>query len=72
MADFISIRINDKDVRIPADAHLGMVLETVGLRPDASGIALALDGRVIPRTRWTQTRPEPHSVIEIVTAAQGG
>ena len=72
MPDFIPIRVNDQDVQVPADADLSVVLEEVGLRMDAKGIALALDGLVIPRARWASTRPSPHSVIEIVTAAQGG
>ncbi|WP_028244943.1 sulfur carrier protein ThiS [Pseudoclavibacter soli] len=36
------------------------------------GIALAVDGAVVPRSRWAATPVNEDSEIEIVTAKQGG
>ena len=36
------------------------------------GVAVAIDGEVIPRSEWTTTLLNPNCEIEIVTAAAGG
>ena len=36
------------------------------------GIAVALNGEVVPRTRWEATPLSPGDRVEIVTAAAGG
>jgi len=37
-----------------------------------SGVAVALDGEVVPRTAWAETPIPPDAAVEIVTAMQGG
>jgi sulfur carrier protein len=36
------------------------------------GIAVALDGEVVPRADWTETVLPPGGRIEVLTAVQGG
>jgi sulfur carrier protein len=36
------------------------------------GIAVAVDGQVVPRSAWVHLRLEPGARVEIVTAASGG
>jgi sulfur carrier protein len=36
------------------------------------GIAVALNGAVVPRAAWRETRLKPGDSIEIVRAKQGG
>lgn len=38
----------------------------------ASGIAVAVNGEVLPRVRWSVTLLADGDVVEIVTAVQGG
>jgi len=40
--------------------------------PSPRGVAVACNGEVVPRSRWTATRVEAGDRIEIVTAAAGG
>jgi sulfur carrier protein len=40
--------------------------------PSPRGVAVAVDGEVIPRSLWPSTQIVPGAVIEIVTAAAGG
>ena len=40
--------------------------------PSPRGIAVALNGEVVPRSRWAATRLAPEDRVEIVTAAAGG
>ncbi|MGH7735981.1 MAG: sulfur carrier protein ThiS, partial [Gemmatimonadales bacterium] len=43
-----------------------------GLVPSARGVAAAIDGAVVPRRAWPDTALADGSVVEIVTAVQGG
>ncbi|GAA4889675.1 MULTISPECIES: sulfur carrier protein ThiS [Saccharopolyspora] len=36
------------------------------------GVAVALDGAVVPRATWPATELRPGAVIEVLTAVQGG
>ncbi|GAB33788.1 sulfur carrier protein ThiS [Gordonia otitidis] len=48
---------------------VGVLVERLGL-PDR-GIAVAVDGAVVPRGRWDSVVPAD-AVVEVVTAVQGG
>ena len=37
-----------------------------------SGIAVALDGEIIPKSQWSTTRVDDIDNIELVTAGSGG
>lgn len=39
---------------------------------DRRGVAVALDGEVVPRSAWTSTSPSPGASVEVVAAIQGG
>jgi sulfur carrier protein len=40
--------------------------------PEGRGVAAALDGEVVPRSRWSETRLSEGARIELVVAVQGG
>ncbi|MBX3102613.1 MAG: sulfur carrier protein ThiS [Bacteroidetes bacterium] len=40
--------------------------------PTEKGVAVALNGQVVPRSEWTATSLKSGDVIEIVRAFQGG
>jgi len=42
------------------------------LAPDMRGVAIALNGRVVPRAAWTTTPLREGDEVEIVRAMQGG
>jgi sulfur carrier protein len=48
------------------------LLAEVGLSPERPGIAVALDGSLVPRGAWSGTRLAEGQAVEIITAAQGG
>jgi sulfur carrier protein len=49
-------------------ADAGRALGVAGGR----GVAVALDGEVVPRTRWGDTPLSDGARVEVVTAIQGG
>ncbi len=55
-------------------AHPGMTVADVVARltGEPRGIAVALDGAVVPRARWAATEVADDAQIEVLTAVQGG
>jgi sulfur carrier protein len=65
------IRINGEREPLGA-ATLEALLAEKAIDTDQRGIAVALNGAVVPRSAWRETRLKPGDSIEIVRAKQGG
>lgn len=63
------IRLNGVD-RDAAGLSIESLLALAGIEP--RGIAVAVDGEIVRRSRWADTIVADESSIEIVTAAAGG
>lgn len=59
---------------IPTPVSPGSTLTdlVVALALPDRGVALALDGEVVPRRRWPDTAIPDGACVEVVTAMQGG
>jgi sulfur carrier protein len=66
-----SIRINGADEPLVA-ATLAALLEEKAVDVAQRGIAVALNGAVVPRAAWPQTTLRAGDTVEIVRARQGG
>jgi sulfur carrier protein len=66
----MNITVNGEPRVIDPGATLQVLLS--GELGAARGGAAALDGDVVPRSQWPATTLRDGSVIEIVTAVQGG
>ena len=66
-----SIRVNGQDEPL-AVATLARLLEEKAVDTGQRGIAVALNGAIVPRAAWPQTPLRPGDSIEIVRARQGG
>ncbi len=66
-----SIRINGADEPLVA-ATLAALLEEKAVDVAQRGIAVALNGAVVPRAAWPQTPLRAGDTVEIVRARQGG
>ena len=67
----LSIRVNGAP-RSVASATVSELLAEVGLSPARPGIAVAVEGALVPRAAWGETRIEDGQAVEIITASQGG
>ena len=65
------IRVNGRDEPLSA-ATLAALLEEKAVDTGRRGIAVALNGAVVPRAAWPQTRLRAGDTVEIVRARQGG
>ncbi|PWC57543.1 thiamine biosynthesis protein ThiS [Azospirillum sp. TSH7] len=66
-----AIRINGREEPLSA-ASLAELLAGRGIAEGAQGVAVALNGAVVPRRRWPETRLQPGDSLEIVRPIQGG
>lgn len=62
----MNINVNGKP-RVVKD---GLTLR--GLVPTARGVAVALNGAVVPAASWEHTALSENDAVEVVTAHQGG
>jgi sulfur carrier protein len=51
---------------------VALLLERLGLDPSARGVAVAVDGEVIPRARWETVSLAEDARVEVLGAMQGG
>lgn len=49
-----------------------LIVEVVGAGRAERGVAVAVDGTVVPRSRWAGTRLAAGATVDVVTAVQGG
>jgi sulfur carrier protein len=66
-----SIRVNGEDEPLSV-ATLDALLAAKEIAPSRRGVAVALNGSVVPRAHWADTRLAGGDVVEIVLAKQGG
>jgi sulfur carrier protein len=66
------IRLNGQESDVQPGETIAAVLRRLDLSPEARGIAVAVDGEVVPRAGWETHVVSDAAHIEILTAIQGG
>ncbi len=68
----ISVLVNGERRDLSEGATLATVVATFSDVPGGRGVAVAVDGQVVPRSSWPSTRLSDEARVEIVVAVQGG
>jgi sulfur carrier protein len=67
----VQLLVNGSPAPLPSPATVaGLVAALPGAGP--RGIAVAVNGEVVPRSAWNTTGLHPGDRVEVLTAAQGG
>jgi sulfur carrier protein len=66
------IVLNGEHCDLGAGATVAEVLVRLGLQVDARGVAVAVDGEVVPRAAWGSFAVAEDARVEVLTAMQGG
>ncbi|WP_421201368.1 sulfur carrier protein ThiS [Aeromonas enteropelogenes] len=66
----LTIRLNDKAQPLAAGQSVADLLAAQGVHPQ--GVAVALNGAVLPRGRWPETRLTDGDELHLFTAIAGG
>jgi sulfur carrier protein len=66
------ISLNGEASQVRAGDTVAVVLRGLGIAEDARGVAVAVDGEVLPRARWESFVLSADASVEVLTAMQGG
>jgi sulfur carrier protein len=66
------IVLNGEECELSAPQTLAAALAELDVEPDARGVAVAVDGEVVPRALWRALELEDGARVEVLTAMQGG
>jgi sulfur carrier protein len=66
------IYLNGKPHESGREETVATVLGLLDLGLDARGVAVAVDGEVVPRAGWAQFAIPEGARVEVLTAMQGG
>jgi sulfur carrier protein len=66
------IILNGQGSDVRAGETVAAVLGRLGLELDARGVAVAVDGEVVPRAVWQSFTLGEDARVEVLTAMQGG
>jgi sulfur carrier protein len=66
------IVLNGQEHELAAPQTLAAALAELDVDREARGVAVAVDGEVIPRARWQELELGEGARVEVLTAMQGG
>jgi sulfur carrier protein len=66
------IVVNGQDSDVRAGETIAALLGTLGVGADARGVAVAVEGEVVPRARWSTFALPERARVEVLAAMQGG
>jgi sulfur carrier protein len=66
------IVVNGESCEVNAGDSIAAVLAHLDVAPAARGIAVAVDGEVVPRALWESFRLPEDARVEVLAAMQGG
>ena len=66
------IVVNGERTDIDAGETVAAALGRLGLAVQARGVAVAVDGEVVPRAAWESFALAEDARVEVLTAMQGG
>ncbi len=66
------IRLNGEESDVREGETVAAALSRLDLTLDARGVAVAVDGEVVPRAQWQSFALAEHARVEVLTAMQGG
>jgi sulfur carrier protein len=68
----VVVLINGEPRELAPGATVASVVESLPAAPEGRGVAVALDGEVVPRGEWRGTELSDGVRLEVVVAVQGG
>jgi sulfur carrier protein len=68
----MQVVLNGESHELPDGATVESAVIATGAPADGRGVAVALDGAVVPRGEWSTTPVRPDQQVEVLHAVQGG
>jgi thiazole synthase len=68
----MTVELNGSRVELPDAATVATAIELSGAAPEGRGVAVAVDGEVVPHSEWEATSLRDGQSVEVLAAIQGG
>ena len=68
----VNVTLNGDPHELPAGATVASVVASLPGAPEGRGVAVAVEGEVVPRAEWPSTELREGARVEVVVAVQGG
>jgi len=68
----MTVEVNGELLEFDPSATVAAIVARTGAGVASRGVAVAIDGEVVPRSEWGNTRLSDGQRIEVVGAMQGG
>jgi sulfur carrier protein len=68
----MTIELNGRPAELPDGATVADAVTATGEESNGRGVAVAVDGDVVPRADWRATTLQQGQAVEVVRAVQGG
>jgi sulfur carrier protein len=68
----MTIELNGRPAELPEGATVADAVTATGAESNGRGVAVAVDGDVVPRGEWSAIALRDGQAVEVVRAAQGG
>ena len=66
------VLLNGEPRELPDGATVAAAVEASGIPPSRGGVAVAVDGEVVPRGEWASGLLTEGQQVEVLQAVQGG
>jgi sulfur carrier protein len=68
----MQVMVNGQERALPDGATVQSLVSELGGPHSGRGVAVAVDGKVVPRSQWSESPLSPGVRVEVLTAVQGG
>jgi sulfur carrier protein len=68
----MTVIVNGTPRALDPGTDVAALVATLAASPSARGVAVAVNGAVVPRARWAATALADGDRVEVLTAVQGG
>ena len=68
----MNVLLNGETCELREGATVNDAVEASGAPPEGRGVAVAVDGEVVPRGQWQLTELRDGQKVEVLQAVQGG
>jgi sulfur carrier protein len=68
----VIVELNGRRAELPDGASVAQAVEAAGADDERRGVAVAVEGEVVPRGEWERTGLREGQAVEVVRAIQGG
>jgi sulfur carrier protein len=68
----VKVELNGRVLDVAEDTTIADLVREAGAPAGGRGVAVAVEGEVVPQSAWTDTHVTPGQSVEVLEARQGG